>query len=331
MGSLLEVRGLATHFYTGNRIVRAVDGVDLSVKKGENLGIVGETGSGKSVMALSIMRLIPWPPGKIVGGSVVFEGQNLLKKDESAMRSIRGRKMAMIFQEPRTSMNPVFRIGDQMVEVIMLHKKVSRKQANLNAVEMLERVQIADPARVFRCYPHELSGGMLQRAMIATALSCNPSFLFADEPTTALDVTIQAQILKLLRDLQQQMEMSLVFITHDLGIVAQVCDRVMVMYAGIFVESASVNELFENPLHPYTQGLMGAIPRLDTSQESLAIIPGNMPDLSNHKEGCRFYPRCPSATEPCRKIPTEMVEIGRDHFIAACTLHNGASVRQRKS
>ena len=257
---LLEVRGLATHFFSANRVVKAADGVSFTVNRGETLGIVGETGCGKSVTALSVMRLIPWPPGRIVSGAVLLDGENLLDKTDSEMRSIRGRQMSMIFQEPRTSMNPVFRIGQQMAEVIKLHTGNSSRQAGLQAVEMLERVRISEPARVAACYPHELSGGMLQRAMIAMALSCSPALLFADEPTTALDVTIQAQILRLLRELQKQFDMAVVFITHDLGIVAQICERVMVMYAGAFVESASVQDLFAKPLHPYTHSPSGYRP-----------------------------------------------------------------------
>ena len=320
MEHLLEVHGLTTHFFGAGRVVKAVDGVDLTVRRGETVGIVGETGCGKSVMALSVMRLIPWPPGKIVSGSVIFRGEDLLAKSELEMRAIRGRKISMIFQEPRTSMNPVFRIGQQMAEVIMLHQGLPRRQALQKAVEMLERVNIAEAGRVISLYPHELSGGMLQRAMIAMELSCNPALLFADEPTTALDVTIQAQILRLLKELQAQMETAIVFITHDLGVVAQVCDRIMVMYAGRFVESASVEDLFEEPLHPYTRGLLGAIPLLDAAQEKLTIIPGGLPDLSQPLPGCRFLPRCEHGNDRCRVLPYEMIEIKPGHEVASCRL-----------
>ncbi len=321
MDHLLEVRGLATHFFAGGRVLKAVDGVDLTLEQGETLGIVGETGCGKSVMALSVMRLIPWPPGKIVAGSVVLEGDDLLQKSEADMRAIRGRKIAMIFQEPRTSMNPVFRIGQQMAQVIALHHSLTKKRALVKAIEMLERVNIASADRIVRMYPHELSGGMLQRAMIAMQLSCNPTVLLADEPTTALDVTIQAQILKLLKELQAQMQMAIVFITHDLGVVAQLCDRVMVMYAGSFVESARVEDLFDEPLHPYTRGLLGAIPRLDEAQDELAIIPGGLPDIGNLPPGCKFLPRCSYAVDQCRALAPRLVEVKPGRLVAACSLY----------
>ncbi len=321
MENLLEVRGLKTYFFTAGKVVKAVDGVDLKIGRGKTLGIVGETGCGKSVTALSIMRLIPWPPGKIVGGSVMFEGEDLLSKSEEAMRSIRGRKISMIFQEPRTSMNPVFRIGQQMAEVIMLHQGLTKRKAISKAIDMLELVNIAEPERIVSSYPHELSGGMLQRAMIAMELSCNPALLLADEPTTALDVTIQAQILRLLKELQKKLSTAILFITHDLGVVAQMCDRVMVMYAGNIVESAPVEALFEDPLHPYTKGLVGAIPRLDETQEELAIIPGGVPDLSNPPSGCRFRPRCCYGNEKCGTLNSELVEVKEEHYVATCFLY----------
>jgi oligopeptide/dipeptide ABC transporter ATP-binding protein len=319
--NLLEVRGLATHFFAGGRIIKAVDGVDLAVRKGETVGIVGETGCGKSVMALSLMRLIPWPPGKIVEGSIMFEGEDLLRKNDHEMRAIRGRKISMIFQEPRTSMNPVFRIGQQMTQVISLHQGLTKGKALQRAIEMLDRVHIAGADRIINLYPHELSGGMLQRVMIAMELSCHPALLLADEPTTALDVTIQAQILRLLKELQNQLHTAVMFITHDLGVVAQICDRVMVMYAGSFVESASVEDLFEDPLHPYTRGLLGAVPRLDETQEELAIIPGGLPDLSHLSSGCKFLPRCDQGEDRCMKRTPKLIEVKKDHFVASCLLY----------
>jgi oligopeptide/dipeptide ABC transporter ATP-binding protein len=318
--ALLEVRGLQTYFFGAGRVVKAVDGVNISIRKGETVGIVGESGCGKSVTALSILRLIPWPPSKIVGGSVVFEGEDLLQKSERQMRDIRGGKISMIFQEPRTSMNPVFRIGQQMAEVIRLHQKLSRRASVSRAIEMLEKVRIADGERVINFYPHELSGGMLQRVMIAMELSCNPALLLADEPTTALDVTIQAQILMLLKELQKQLHTAILFITHDLGVVAQVCDRVMVMYRGNIVESATTEELFERPLHPYTRGLLGAVPRMDETQTELTIIPGDVDDLNAEPESCSFLPRCSHATVCCGAERPKQVEVGHEHFVA-CFLY----------
>jgi peptide/nickel transport system ATP-binding protein len=324
MENLLEVHGLTTHFFTAGKVIRAVDGVDLSIGRGETVGIVGETGCGKSVAALSILRLIPWPPGKIVSGSVIFEGEDLIKKTEEEMRKVRGRKISMIFQEPRTSMNPVIRIGHQMAEVIMLHQGLSKVKAIHKAVEMLEQVHIAEAGRVINRYPHEMSGGMLQRVMIAMELSCKPMLLLADEPTTALDVTLQAQILRLIKELQQKLNTAILFITHDLGIVAQICDRAVVMYAGNSVESAPVEDLFGKPLHPYTQGLLGAVPRLDEIQEELAIIPGANPDLSRRIEGCKFRPRCRSRVDRCNDLKPEWIEIEKNHYIANCTLYGVA-------
>ena len=322
--NLLEVRDLATYFYGAGKVVKAVDGVQLSIRQGETLGIVGETGSGKSVTAMSIMRLISWPPGKIVSGSVIFQGQDLLKKSENEMRKIRGGKISMIFQEPRTSMNPVFRIGQQMSEVIMLHQGLSKDKAASKAIEMLDRVNIAEARQIVQSYPHELSGGMLQRVMIAMELSCKPLLLIADEPTTALDVTIQAQILRILKKLQSQLNTAIIFITHDLGVVAQMCDRVLVMYAGNVVESASVNQLFETPLHPYTKGLMGAVPRLDENQKRLSIMHGLIPDLSNPPLGCRFQPRCDICMESCSRALPELIEVKKNHHVA-CPLCGGCS------
>ncbi len=317
---LLEVHGLQTHFFGAGRVVRAVDGVDIRIGKSETVGIVGESGCGKSVTALSILRLVPWPPGKIVGGAVLFEGEDLLQKAEKEMRRIRGRKISMIFQEPRTSMNPVFRIGQQMAEVIRLHQGLSNRAARGRAVAMLEKARIADADRVINFYPHELSGGMLQRVMIAMQLSCNPALLLADEPTTALDVTIQAQILMLLKELQQQLHTAIMFITHDLGVVAQVCDRVMVMYGGTIVESAATQALFERPFHPYTAGLLGAVPRLDETRAEFAIIPGDVGDLSIEAESCKFATRCAHATTRCGAERPALIEVEPEHFVA-CLLN----------
>ena len=316
MNTLLKVSGLTTHFFGAGKVVRAVDEVEFTIRKGETVGIVGETGCGKSVTALSIMRLISWPPGKIVAGSVFFEGVDLLKKSEKEMREIRGGKISMIFQEPRTSLNPVFRIGRQMAEVITLHQGLSKRNAVIKAIEMLDRVRIAEAGQIVKSYPHELSGGMLQRVMIAMELSCNPELLIADEPTTALDVTIQAQILGLLKDLQNQFNTAILFITHDLGVVAQICDRVKVMYAGNVVESASVKDLFREPLHPYTQGLLGAVPRLDETQEELSIIPGGIPDLSSLRQSCKFSPRCFDKTHRCNTSIPPLAEVKKNHYIA---------------
>ncbi len=317
---LLEVRNLKTHFFLAGRTVQALDGIDLSIGRGETLGLVGETGCGKSVTALSILRLIPQPPGKVIEGEVLFEGEDLLKLQPKAMRQVRGGKISMIFQEPMTSLNPVFPIGHQMAEVIRLHQGLGRKEAMTKAIEMLELVHIPEAAKVVRQYPHQLSGGMRQRAMIAMELSCNPSLLIADEPTTALDVTIQAQILRLLKEMKEKSGASILLITHDLGVVAQMADRVGVMYAGQIVEMAGVYELFDNPLHPYTQGLWGSIPRLEHEVEDLQVIPGTVPDLSDPPPGCRFHPRCLEAMEVCRLQRPPNYPVGDGHTVA-CFLY----------
>jgi peptide/nickel transport system ATP-binding protein len=318
--TVLDVKNLQTVFFTNSGLFRAVDDVSFSVRRGETLAIVGESGCGKSVTALSVMRLVPDPPGRIVGGSIMLEGTDLLGLDEAAMRAIRGNRISMIFQEPMTSLNPVMRIGDQIIEAVRLHQNVTRKEAWKQAVEMLRLVRIPEPERRAFEYPHQLSGGMRQRAMIAMALACRPALLIADEPTTALDVTIQAQILALILDLQQKLGTGLVLITHDLGVVAQTAQRVIVMYAGKKVEEAAVEALFENPLHPYTRGLMASMPAvigLGASDARLTEIPGMVPSLTKLPPGCAFAPRCAMAIDRCRTNYPPLADYGDRHF-AAC-------------
>jgi peptide/nickel transport system ATP-binding protein len=319
--TVLEVKGLQTVFFTNSGLFRAVDDVSFSVGRGETLAIVGESGCGKSVTALSIMRLVPDPPGRIVGGSVMLEGTDLLALDEAEMRTIRGNRISMIFQEPMTSLNPVMSIGDQITEAVRLHRTMPRKQAWQLAIEMLRVVRIPEPERRASEYPHQLSGGMRQRAMIAMALACRPALLIADEPTTALDVTIQAQILALVLELQKELGMGLILITHDLGVVAQTAQRVIVMYAGKKVEEADVETLFANPRHPYTRGLMGsipAVPSLDAKADArLVEIPGMVPSLTNLPKGCAFAPRCTLAIERCREEYPPLQRFGANH-LAAC-------------
>jgi peptide/nickel transport system ATP-binding protein/oligopeptide transport system ATP-binding protein len=297
---LLEVRDLTAHFFTDDGVVRAVDGVSFEVNEGETLAMVGESGSGKTVTALSILRLVPDPPGRIVGGSIRFRGRDLLALTPPEMRAVRGRQISMIFQEPMTSLNPVFTCGDQIAEAIVLHDRVDRREARARAIAMLALVGIPLPAQRVDEYPHQLSGGMRQRVMIAMALACRPSLLIADEPTTALDVTIQAQILDLLRRLQHELGMAVLLITHDLGVVAETADRVAVLYAGQVVEYADVDATFKRTLHPYTAGLMASLPRLGAPRETLRVIPGNVPDPARFPSGCRFHPRCACAVERCR-------------------------------
>ncbi|HEX6156540.1 MAG TPA: ABC transporter ATP-binding protein [Burkholderiales bacterium] len=315
--SLLEVKGLRTHFASERGEVRAVDGVDLRLERGRTLGIVGESGCGKSVTALSIMGLIPQPPGRIAGGEVLLDGEDLLKQSPARLRDLRGDKLAMIFQEPMTSLNPAFRVGDQIAEALIRHRKLGKAAAHEKTVEMLRRVRIPSPEQRARDYPHQLSGGMRQRVMIAMALACNPQLLIADEPTTALDVTIQAQILELMRTLRAELGTAIILITHDLGVVAELADEVMVMYAGQVVERCQAQRLFAEPQHPYTIGLLGSIPRLHLEQERLAAIEGVVPDAAAFPEGCRFHPRCPFAVEQCRRENPALREITPNHF-AAC-------------
>ncbi|GGE44906.1 oligopeptide transport ATP-binding protein AppD [Pullulanibacillus camelliae] len=305
--NLLKVSGLKTYFYTEPQIIPAVDGVDLTIKKGEILGLVGESGSGKSVTSLSIMRLFHNTPGKIVDGSITFEEKDLLSQSERAMQSIRGNEIAMIYQEPMTSLNPVLTIGEQIEEAIIKHLGYSRKQATAHAKKMLELVGIPRVDSIIHDYPHQLSGGMRQRVMIAMAMSCSPKLLIADEPTTALDVTIQAQILDLMKTLQTTHDLSILLITHDLGVIAEVCDRVAVMYAGRIVEEADVFELFEHPKHPYTQGLMQSMPRLGEHQERLSSIKGQIPAPQEWPKGCKFATRCPFAFEKCWQNEPELI------------------------
>ena len=314
---LLAVRNLRTEFSGDDGTFAAVEDVSFDLEAGEVIGIVGESGSGKSVTALSILGLIPDPPGRITRGSITFDGQELLGLAERRMRRIRGADIAMIFQEPMTSLNPVITIGDQIVETIRFHERLGRKAARDRAVEMLDRVGIALPAQRLDEYPHQLSGGMRQRAMIAIALSCNPRLLLADEPTTALDVTIQAQILDLLRELQEELGMAVVLITHDLGVVAQHVDRVMVMYAGRVVEEASVLDAFARPSHPYTQGLLRSIPSLDDERERLDAIPGMVPRPFALPPGCPFAPRCIHARDVCATVQPPLIDAGQEHR-AAC-------------
>lgn len=321
--TLLEVRDLKTYFYTGEGVVKAVDGVTFDIKEGEIFCLVGETGCGKSVTSLSIMRLVP-KPGKIVGGKIFFKGKNLLELSEDEMRKIRGKEISMIFQNPMTSLNPVYTVGFQIAEPIMIHQKLKKREAWKKAIEMIAAVKIPDPEARAKSYPHQLSGGMRQRAMIAMMLSCNPSLLIADEPTTALDVTIQAQILELMKELREKFNTSILMITHDLGVVAEIADRVGVMYAGNIVELADVESIFENPKHPYTQGLLRTIPTKGKKKSELEIIPGNVPNLVNPPPGCRFHPRCKYAMEICKKEKPKMIEIEKGHFVA-CHLYRGDS------
>lgn len=312
---LLKVSNLKTYFYTHEGIIKAVDAVSFSVNQGETLGIVGESGSGKSVTALSIMRLIPDPPGKIVGGEIIFEGRNLCSLGEKEMQKIRGRKISMIFQEPMTSLDPVFTIGHEITETILLHQNLSKQEAREKAIQMLEVVGIPDAARRMNNYPHELSGGMRQRIMIAMALSCNPALLIADEPTTALDVTIQSQILRLINDLKRKFNAAVLIITHDLGVISEMCDYVAVMYAGHIVEYTDVYTIFENPLHPYTKGLNRSIPRMDKDREKLENIKGMVPNLLHLPPGCPFHPRCEYAFERCFHEVPEFIEIEPHHLV----------------
>jgi peptide/nickel transport system ATP-binding protein/oligopeptide transport system ATP-binding protein len=315
---LLEVEDLRTYFYTKEGEVPAVDGVDFSIDKGETLGLVGESGSGKSVSALSILQLIPQPPGKIVGGSIRFEGRELLEMSEKEMRSIRGNDISMIFQEPMTSLNPVYTVGNQITEAITLHQDVEYAEAREIAIDMLRKVGIPAPEQRIDEYPHQLSGGMKQRVMIAMGLACNPKMLIADEPTTALDVTIQAQILELLSELQDEHDMSMMFITHDLGVVAETCDYVAVMYGGRVVEYGDVETIFTDPSHPYTKGLFSSLPQIDVAHagrsDRLYVIPGMVPSPQDFPSGCRFRDRCEYATEQCASTPPKQDMDEEKHF-----------------
>lgn len=311
---LLEINNLRTSFFTEHGEVKAVDGVSLTIDKGKVLGIVGESGSGKSILSLSILRLIPHP-GRIIGGEIKYNGDNLLDKTGRQMRHIRGNQISMIFQEPMTSLNPVFTVGQQIAEVYRIHEQLGKRQAMDKAVEMLRLVGIPSPEKRVKQHPFQLSGGMRQRVMIAIALACNPDLLIADEPTTALDVTIQAQILDLIRDLQRRLHMSVLFITHDLGVVAETCDDVAVMYCGQIVEYTDVVTLFREPKHPYTVGLLNSLPRHDVEQQELVPIAGSVPSPYEPLAGCRFAPRCPYAQERCREAQPELNEVGDNHKV----------------
>jgi peptide/nickel transport system ATP-binding protein len=313
---LLAVRDLRTHFFNLDGVTRAVDGVSFDVMPGETVGIVGESGCGKSVTALSILRLLPLRLGRTIGGSITFEGEDLLKLDEARMRDIRGNRIAMIFQEPMTSLNPVLTVGHQIAEAVRIHQGKSREEARGRAREMLELVRIPDAQRRLDDYPHQFSGGMRQRVMIAMALACGPKLLIADEPTTALDVTIQAQILKLMVELKERTGAAVILITHDLGVVAETCQRVIVMYAGRKIEEAPVLELFDRPAHPYTRGLMASIPRLARKARRLSEIPGIVPNLREPIQGCAFAPRCRFARERCRVEAPELRKAGPSHVVA---------------
>ncbi|MBW2056659.1 MAG: ABC transporter ATP-binding protein [Deltaproteobacteria bacterium] len=320
MDPILEVLDLTTYFYTPLGVARAVDGISYSLQGGESLGIVGESGSGKSVSALSLLRLVESPPGRIVRGRVLFRGEDLLQSPRERIRQIRGRHVSMIFQEPMTSLNPCYTVGDQIGEVLRIHTQISRHEARQRTVELLDQVHIPDPNRAVKQYPHELSGGMRQRVMIAMALACKPDILIADEPTTALDVTIQAQILALLARLKEDLGMATIFITHDLGIIAQYVSRVLVMYAGRIVESAATTDLFLNPRHPYTLGLLHSLPRLGArskgERKRLAEIPGVVPSLYNLPPGCRFANRCERSADRCRREEPALVAVAEGHEVA---------------
>jgi peptide/nickel transport system ATP-binding protein len=321
---LLDVKNLKTYFFTDEGVVRAVDGVDLYIEKGETLGVVGESGCGKSVTALSIMKLIPQPPGRIVEGQISYNGTNLVDLPPNRMRKIRGKEISMIFQEPMTSLNPVFTVGEQIAEAIRLHEGLGRREAMAKTVDMLKLVHIPNADRRVKEYPHQLSGGMRQRIMIAMALSCNPKLLIADEPTTALDVTIQAQILDLLNELKSKLRMAVMLITHDMGVIAETAQRVVVMYAAKVAEEAPVAELFKEPLHPYTQGLLRSIPRIDlaaTARRRLETIPGTVPTLRGDiAPGCRFAPRCPFVKSVCTEKDPVLKEVKPGHKVS-CWLY----------
>jgi oligopeptide/dipeptide ABC transporter ATP-binding protein len=322
--NLLEVNNLKTYFFTRSGVVKAVNDVSFTMKPGETLGVVGESGCGKSVTALSVMRLIASPPGKIVGGEINFDGENILDKSQEELSDLRGSKISMIFQDPMTSLNPVFTVGSQIAETVKRHRKdVSNDQAWKRAVEMLDLVRIPDAKRRSKSYPHEFSGGMRQRVMIAIALACNPQLLIADEPTTALDVTIQAQVLELMKGLSQEFGTAVMLITHDLGVVAGTCQQVNVMYAGNIIESAPVKQIFDTPAHPYTVGLLQSIPRLDEGRGTrLTPIAGQPPDLINPPTGCPYAPRCPKVQSRCRQERPVLKPVGRGEQVAACFYPN---------
>ena len=308
--TLLKVDNLSTWFYTDDGIVKAVNDVSFSLNKGHTLGIVGESGCGKSITSLSVMRLIDSPPGKIVGGKIVFKGEDLLAKSEEEMRRVRGKRIAMIFQEPMTSLNPVYTVGRQIEEALLIHESMTKKEAKRRALEMLRLVRIPLPEKRFDEYPHQLSGGMRQRVMIAIALACSPELLICDEPTTALDVTIQAQILALIDELKEKTGTSVIMITHDLGVISEITDEVLIMYAGEIVEYAPKAQLFQNPLHPYTQGLIACVPKLGRDSDRLQTIEGTVPSFDDMPAGCTFWPRCPFAESICKEKKPPLADCG---------------------
>lgn len=323
--NVLEIKDLKTYFYTTDGVVKAVDGINLSVKRGSILGIVGESGCGKSMTAMSILNLVPQPPGKIVSGEILYEGRDILKLKESEMRAIRGAKISMIFQEPMTALNPVFTVGEQIAEALRVHKGMNRREAMDKAAELLSLVNIPSARDRIKDYPHQLSGGMRQRVMIAMAISCSPSIVIADEPTTALDVTVQAQVLDLLKQLMEKMGMSMILITHDLGVIAEAANDVAVMYAGRIVEYAGTEGLFAAPTHPYTEGLLNSIPRFNKKKrERLKAIPGVVPRLLDLPEGCKFYGRCGIAIDRCKKEEPLLKETAKGH-LARCWVRERAN------
>ena len=326
--NILEIIDLKTYFFTDEGVVKAVDGVNLTIPQGESVGLVGESGSGKSMTAFSILRLVPDPPGKIVSGQILLHGQDLLKVSEKEMRNIRGKKISMIFQEPLTSMNPSFTIGSQIEEAIRFHQGGRASDVRERALALLRSVKIPDPERILNQYPHELSGGMLQRVMIAIALSCEPDLLICDEPTTALDVSTQAQIITLLNELRNQKKTSFLFITHDLGVLAWICTYAAVMYAGNIVEYSHIRRLIRSPKHPYTQALIGASPRLDCARDALKSIPGSVPNLIEPPTGCRFHPRCDQAGIVCSAEAPPLKEAESGHWVACFGERDGDGVRR---
>jgi len=326
---LLEVKNLKTYFYSDRGVVKAADDVSFYVNEGETLGIVGESGCGKSITSMSIARLVETPPGKYVGGKILFNDEDMLKVSEERIREIRGNDISFIFQEPMTSLNPIFKIGYQISETMILHRGMNKKEAYRESIRMLDLVKIPNPERVIDDYPFSLSGGMKQRAMIAMALACEPKLLIADEPTTALDVTIQAQVLDLMNDLKQKINASIIFITHDLGVISEMSDRVMVMYAGKVVEVSTTENIFKNPKHPYTIGLISSKPDMATTSARLHVIPGNVPDLNNLPAGCPFYPRCSHVMDECKVSFPEEVMLEQDHLIA-CYLYSKKEAAQNE-
>jgi len=321
--NLLEIKDLTIHYITDDGVVKAVNGIDLTLEEGDTLGLVGETGAGKTTTALGVLRLVPNPPGKIIDGKILYKGEDIMEKSEAQMRKIRGGEISMIFQDPMTALNPVLKVGDQIAEVIHLHGNCSRTEAMGRALEMLEMVGI--PAERASDYPHQFSGGMKQRVVIAIALACNPKLLLADEPTTALDVTIQAQVLEMMNDLKKKFNTSMILITHDLGVVAESCDKVAIMYAGEIVEYGTLQHIFNEVAHPYTKGLFGSLPSLDKDVDRLNPIEGLMPDPANLPQGCKFHPRCPMATDKCAECSPKVTEIAPGHLVRCLMFEEGGA------